>query len=537
MASASAPSDRQDARPPRADPVLDALLALVTRDEVKVPPIPAVVGKLSEQLKNSEIDLRAVTSMVGTDQALSAHILRCASHTLLASRGQVSSLNEAVMRVGTNGLFSLVVSFCLGRDVSRVTPLQSLRRDVFRRAAATAEFCRRMAPSHSADPDGAFLCGLLSSFGLTVALGAVEQVLSASPKLQQSRPAESWMEIARRCDQESTASVSAKWGMPKLVTDVIAARRTGEGDPSFAAYVNVLERAEKLTELFYREAAPSEADIAAAIECSASAAAEIAAFLPQVAAAVHALGSAADDHKPQSVPILVETPTTTLRGEVVPASIPVTVERKGSDQQIVCVGLAADGFVAHGTQPLPLNQVVKCVVLGVEDDLELVAFVAGVARKDNEYRFEMKPMGLVGGHATRWQKLRLESAKQFSDNEALDADVIAEGDARAERRHTPDPEQRRERRESPRPRRESPRPRRESPASADAAPPDPPDSPEALELGPLQEAGAAAASAPPRGPVERSSSGPPREGHYVSLKTRPSVLRRFADWLNGRDIE
>ncbi len=535
MASASAPTSRHDARPARADPVLDAILALVTRDEVKVPPIPAVVGKLSEQLKNSEIDLRAVTSMVGTDQALSAHILRCASHALLASRGQVTSLNEAVMRVGTNGLFSLVVSFCLGRDASRASALQSLRRDVFRRAAATAEFCRRMAPSHSADPDGAFLCGLLGSFGLTVALGAVEQVLSASSRLQQSRPAEAWMEIARRCDQESAASVAAKWGMPKLVTDVITARRTGEVDSSLAAYVKLLERAEKLTELFYREAAPSEEDIARAIDCNAGTAAEIAAFLPQVAASVHALGSAADDHKPQSVPILVEAPPTTLRGEVVPASIPVTVERKGGDHQIVCVGLAADGFVAHGTRPLPLNQVVKCVVLGAEEDLALVAFVAGVARQDNEYRFEMKPMGLVGGHATRWQKLRLDSAKQFSVNEALDADVIAERDARAEAGHTPDPEQRRD---SPRPRRESPRPRRDSPASAGSADA-PADSPEALEFGPMQEAGAPAASPPPtREPVERaSSSGPPREGHYVSLKNRPSVFRRFADWLNGRDIE
>ncbi len=361
------------------------------------------------------------------------------------------------------------------------------------------------------------------------------------------------MDIARRCDQEIGGSVAAKWGMPKLVTDVITTRRTGEGDPSLAAYVKLLERAELLTELFYREAAPSEEDIARAIGCSASAAAEIAAFLPQVAAAVHALNSAADDVKPQSVPILVEEPPTSLRGEIVPASIPVTVERKGGDHQIVCVGLAADGFVAHGTQPLPLNQVVKCVVLGVDEDLELVAFVAGVFRKDSEYRFEMKPMGLVGGHATRWQKLRLESAKQFSVNEALDADAMAERDARAEARQTPDPDQRRERRESPRPRRESPRPRRESPGServvagaGEAA--DPGHASQCQRRGRVARHPGVRSDARKRRPRSRtrrpreepergSSSGPPREGHYVSLKNRPSVFKRFADWLNGRDVE
>lgn len=499
----SPPPARPDPSTASSDPVLEAILGLVSRDEVKVPPIPAVVSKLSEQLRNSEIDLRGVTQMVGTDQALSAHILRCASHTLLAARGEVTSLSEAIMRVGTNGLFSLVVSFCLGRDAARSSPLQSLRRDVFRKAAATAEFCRRLGASHGADPDGAFLCGLLGSFGLTVALGAVEQVLAAS-RVKQSRPAESWMEIARRCDEESATSVASRWGMPKLVTDVIAARRSGEIEPALAPYVALLERAERLTELFYREAAPSEEDIARAIDCAPAVAAEIAAFLPQVAASVHALGSAADERKTQSFQVvLVDAPATSLRGQVVPASIPVTVERKGGDEQIVCVGLAADGFVAHGTQPLPLNQVVKCRMLGVEEDLELVAFVAGVARKDDEYRFEMKPMGLVGGHATRWQKLRTESAREFSINEVLDQPAASV--------QIEDPDQ-------------------------SAAPQE---SPESLDFGPLQatESPARPPVARPAPPADGDASATPRPGGYVSLHASRNVFRRFADWLNGRDIE
>jgi HD-like signal output (HDOD) protein len=413
--------ERPESPAAKPDPVLAAILNLVTKDEVKVPPIPSVVSRLSEHLRNPEIDLRAVTQMVGTDQALSAHILRCASGTLLAARGQVTSLNEAVMRVGTNGLFSLAVSFCLGKDAARSSPLQSLRRDLFRKAAATAEFSRRLAQRHGADPDGAFLCGLLGSFGLTVAIGAIEQVLHANPKLKQSRPAESWMSIARRCDEEAAGSVAAKWGMPKLLTDVITARRSGEIDRTLAPYVAVLQHAERLTEVFYNDAAPREEDIANALGCSAAEAGEIARFLPEVAASVLAQGSAADDHKmTQSIQIpVVDAPPSTLRGELVPASIPVTVERKGGDQQLVCVGLAADGFVAHGTQPLPLNQVVKCRLLGIDEDLELVAFVAAVL-KENDYRFEMKPMGLVGGHARSWQKLRCASGKEFSASEGLD---------------------------------------------------------------------------------------------------------------------
>ncbi len=463
------------------EPVLHAVLDLVTQDGVKVPPIPAVVARLSDLLKNPECEMREVTALVGTDQALVAHILRCASSSLLAARTQVASLNEAVMRVGTNGLFSLAVSFCMGRDVARSTPLQSLRRDGFRRAAASAEFCRRLAPRHGADPEGAFLCGLLGNFSLTVALGAIEQVLAIDKRLKQSRPAEAWMEIARLAADQIATRVTTQWGMPKLVCEVIAARRSGERDAHLAPYVRLLDIADPLTDLFYVRVAPDAREIAQSVQCDEAEAAEIAAFLPEVAASVWALGSAADDLKmTQSMQIMmVEPSSTTLQGEVVPASIPVTVERKGGPQQLVCTGLATDGFVASGVNALPLNQVVKCRFLAVEEDLELVAYVASVI-KDGEYRFEIKPMGLTGAHASKWQKLRSGSAREFSASAALD--------------------------------------RGEVPGATDASA-----APAAGEAG-----------LDPKRRRTHSTQGGPRQGGYVSLPAKPPLFRRLADIFRGR---
>ena len=409
MATSSTTPSETQASP--SDPLLGAVLRLITQDGVKVPPIPGVVARLSEHLSNPNFELRQVAQLVGTDQALSAHILRCASSTLLAARTQVSSLQDAVNRVGTNGLFSLAVSFSLGREVTRSSPLQSLRRDIFRNAATTAEFCRRLASRLGAEPEGAFLCGLLASFGLTVALGAIEQAMAnqAAP----SRSAEAWMQMARQCEERIAGDVAAQWGMPKLVGDVIAARRAGEASAVIAPFVEVLEVSEKLTELFYRDAAPPVDEIARVAGCDAGHAADIAAFLPDVATAVCALGAATDDLKlsqTMNIPI-VEAPPTTLKGRVVTVNIPATVERKTGDQHLVCVGLAADGIVAHGTQALPLNQVVKCKLLGTDGDLDLVAFVATVIKEDGDYRFEIKPMGLTGPNARRWQELRGEGGE------------------------------------------------------------------------------------------------------------------------------
>jgi HD-like signal output (HDOD) protein len=393
------------------DPILDAVLDLIGKDAVKVPPIPSVVARLSEQLADPSFELNQVARIAGTDQALTAHILRCASSTLLAARGQVTSLYEAVMRIGANGLFSLAVSFSMGREIARSTPLQGLRRDVFRTAAATAEFARRLAPRFGADPDRAFLCGLLASFGRTVALGAIEQAIAAS-KSKEPRPAAVWMDMARRCEEQLASNVAAQWGMPQAVTDVLAARRTPPSDGALLPLVRTLDVSEELTQLFYSDATPAPEEIAQVVGCDVEAAAEIAHFMPEVAASVWVLGAAADDLKlTQSIQIpVIEQPPTTLKGQVVTTSIPIAIERKSGDQQLVCVGLATDGFVASGSHSLPLNQVVKCKLLAADGNLELVAFVAAVVKED-DYRFEMKPMGLSGPTAKRWQQLRATAAE------------------------------------------------------------------------------------------------------------------------------
>jgi HD-like signal output (HDOD) protein len=391
------------------DPVLEAVRHVIADDRLRVPPIPAVMARLSEELAKPSFDLHEVTQLVGTDQALAAHILRCASHTLLGARAPVASLTDALARLGARGLFSLAVSFSLGRESARRSPLQSLRRDVFRRAAALAVFCRRLAPRHGVDPEAAFTCGLLGSFSLSVALGAIEQAM-ADREIEESRPAEAWMDVARRCEQQIAAQVAEQWGMPQLVMDVAAARRSGAAS-HLAPLVRLLDAGDALTELFYRDAAPAAEDIARAIGCDADEATEIAHFLPEVAAAVLALGAQADDLRlTNSIPIpIVEPALTTLKGQLVAVRIPLVVERMSGDQHLVCVGLAADGFVAEGTQALPHNQVVKCRLLSGED-IDLIAFVSGVV-KDGGYRFEFKPMGLSGAGASRWRQLRGEDSE------------------------------------------------------------------------------------------------------------------------------
>lgn len=410
------PKVTSDAAEPHQDDaeLINAVAALLASERIQVPPIPDVVARLSNELSSPNCDLREATKIVGTDQVLSAHILRCASSAQLAMRGPVTSLNEAVMRVGTNSLFSLTTSFCLAKQVTRKTPLESVRRELFRRAAASAEFCRLLAHGRAVDPEIGFLCGLLGTWGMMMTLAAIEQVL-ADQRVRPARPGRFWMQVAHDCDTRYGGILAKKWGLPQIVSDVLASRALAKMPEGVEPYVRLLGVADRLTAVFYREAEPSLEAIAEAAGVDVDEARPIAALMPQVAAAVWSLSASIDQIKmgaanPSAVTQVIDTSGTMLRGNLVPTSFPVIVDRGGSNQTLVCTGLAVDGLLARGDLAIPINQTVKCRLIGPGDELDLFAVVASKVRDGSGFLFELKPIGLTSMHAHRWQELRTRAA-------------------------------------------------------------------------------------------------------------------------------
>ena len=93
-----------------------------------------------------------------------------------------------------------------------------------------------------------------------------------------------------------------------------------------------------------------------------------------------------------------------LKGLVVPTSAEVCIEIGGSVERLLCIGLAEDGFVVESQRALPLRQLLRCTLrLPESDELELFAFAAA---DSVEARQEIKPMGMNGAMAARWQQLR-----------------------------------------------------------------------------------------------------------------------------------
>lgn len=107
------------------------------------------------------------------DPALTGQILKYANSALAGSREEISSINDALVRLG----MGLVRQLCLGFSVlsnARGGPCPAFDYNRYwRRSLALAVACQAVAPRLSnINPDEAFTCGLLSHIG-TLALASV----------------------------------------------------------------------------------------------------------------------------------------------------------------------------------------------------------------------------------------------------------------------------------------------------------------------------------------------------------------------------
>ena len=108
-----------------------------------------------------------------------------------------------------------------------------------------------------------------------------------------------------------------------------------------------------------------------------------------------------------------------LKGTLVPAGFDVIIDLGSATRTCRCLGLAADGFVIQTDKPLPANQVLRCRLRLPDGDLELFAFATAGGRR----RQEIKPMGLKGDVAEKWELLR----SSLDDGDSLGHKLRARG--------------------------------------------------------------------------------------------------------------
>jgi len=212
-------------------PDLDqAIVDLVARGGVKVPPYPAVAFRIDALLRTGDYGVEDLSRLVSSDQVLAADVIRCANSAVYARGSPAASVKQAVGRVGAKDVAALALASGLGSHATAPGKLASLRRRAWFDALASALLCQALAPRRKLSPDVAFAAGLLHDFGRVVAIACIEDILAQQKTGPRSEAA--WGEVIDRYHVELGIVMAARWGLPPVLADVISMHH---GDPAAAA--------------------------------------------------------------------------------------------------------------------------------------------------------------------------------------------------------------------------------------------------------------------------------------------------------------
>ncbi len=135
----------------------------IAAGKVELPTIPQIVQSLLIALRDPNVDARKIGQALSQDPVLSAKVLRLANSSFFGGQRSMASIDAAVALIGTQALNRLVVACGVASSFVEVPgiDLPTFWRDAL--LAATA--AHKLAPRLGADPEGAYVCGLLHRTG------------------------------------------------------------------------------------------------------------------------------------------------------------------------------------------------------------------------------------------------------------------------------------------------------------------------------------------------------------------------------------
>jgi putative nucleotidyltransferase with HDIG domain len=381
-----------------------AIVDLVSRGAVKVPPYPAVAFQIEKLIRAGDYGLDELAKLVSSDQVLSADVLRVSNSALYARGGAINSVKAAVGRIGAKDVARLALAFGLGAHASAAGKLAPLRRKVWMDSLAAAMLGQALAKGRGLAPDVAFSAGLLHDFGKVVALACIEELIQRRDDVP-ARSAEAWSEIVERYHVELGVVMAARWDLPPLLADVISLHHA---DATVAAadraLLDLVVAVDEVTLMLGDRTHLTPEDLGAAAYLHGNEGDLISQALTMLPSFVASFESP-DAWKGAGGHTLVASPAPEKKGAAPePPRWPVTLTVGGKPLAYRILGVASTHFMVNGATPVPENLLLEMKV-ACEPPLTSFASVKLAWPDQGGFTMLVQPYALSGDALARWKSI------------------------------------------------------------------------------------------------------------------------------------
>ena len=222
------------------------LLNVFRSPKYRPPNLPSVAMDVMALSQRPNVAFADVSGVLERDGMMTGQVLKMSQSPLFAGRQRVTSIQQAMVRLGLRTVRDVVLQVALDAKVFRCKPYAPIMEKLRRHATAVGHLARAITRYTAFDAEHAFLCGLLHDVGIAGALLALVETAKPKPPPPVD---EVWPAVIAIHEQASNLMAS-HWELPPDVCLVLEAhhRLTVEGHihPMAAALALANEMAESM---------------------------------------------------------------------------------------------------------------------------------------------------------------------------------------------------------------------------------------------------------------------------------------------------
>jgi len=200
------------------------LISQFDGQDLSLPPLPRIPDAVLKQLRNPQCNFTRIAQLISEDQVAAAAVLRTVNSPIYGGISKITSLPQAVTRLGINPLRTLMMHQSL-RAAMFLTGKgnHELAQIFWRRSLAGAFIMRGLASFTRLDPEECLVIGLLHDVGNVVVLRVVSEEKNFGIPL----PDYSMFEyLCYETHQEFGELVANEWNMATHLKELIQNHHT-----------------------------------------------------------------------------------------------------------------------------------------------------------------------------------------------------------------------------------------------------------------------------------------------------------------------
>jgi putative nucleotidyltransferase with HDIG domain len=212
-------------------------------NDIAMPMLPSLVPHVMPLVTDKDASVLRIARVVSKEQVLATRVLRLANSAYSAPLHEITTINDAIVRIGTAAVRNVVLAVCFASRPSN-DAYGGRGRDLADHGVGTAYLARLVAEHCGSDPDEAFMHGLLHDIGKLLLLKLSADFVRSGGVLP---PADELEQFFAERHAALGAEVLSRWQLPAQLQEPVMFHHNPDGASAYRRYAEVAYVANRLS--------------------------------------------------------------------------------------------------------------------------------------------------------------------------------------------------------------------------------------------------------------------------------------------------